>query len=139
MPSILYFGQGGADWTKDYPPDPRAPVVFYLLPPIRYPDGKIPVSCSLYNSTATQVPILRKNHPWFCCYGLSITIHVPLLFEALIQYYLLIVYFLPPRLKIFHHMEMSPLHMNEVLQNLSRSSALMVFEQGGIFIVPHLL
>nr|XP_022334959.1 uncharacterized protein LOC111131632 [Crassostrea virginica] len=40
MPSILYFGEGGADWTKDYPPDPRAPVVFYMLPPIRYPDGK---------------------------------------------------------------------------------------------------
>lgn len=40
MPSVLYFGKGGDDWNKDYPVDPRAPVVFYMLPPIRYSDGK---------------------------------------------------------------------------------------------------
>ncbi|XP_061173902.1 N-methyl-L-tryptophan oxidase-like [Saccostrea echinata] len=40
MPSVLYFGRGGDDWSRDYPVDPRAPVVFYMLPPIRYPDGK---------------------------------------------------------------------------------------------------
>nr|XP_011442137.2 N-methyl-L-tryptophan oxidase [Crassostrea gigas] len=40
MPSVLYFGKGGDDWNKDYPMDPRAPVVFYMLPPIRYSDGK---------------------------------------------------------------------------------------------------
>lgn len=39
MPSVLYFGKGGDDWNKDYPVDPRAPVVFYMLPPIRYSDG----------------------------------------------------------------------------------------------------
>lgn len=41
MPSVLYFGKGGDDWNKDYPVDPRAPVVFYMLPPIRYSDGTL--------------------------------------------------------------------------------------------------
>lgn len=41
MPSVLYFGKGGDDWNKDYPMDPRAPVVFYMLPPIRYSDGTL--------------------------------------------------------------------------------------------------
>lgn len=41
MPSILYFGRGGKDWTQDFPVDPRTPVVFYMLPPIRYPDGNL--------------------------------------------------------------------------------------------------
>jgi hypothetical protein len=57
MPSILYFGRGGKDWTKDYPIDPRAPVVFYMLPPIRYPDGNLQILPML-----NPILLLRKDY-----------------------------------------------------------------------------
>ena len=63
MAASLYFGQVGADWNKDYAVDPRAPVVFYMLPPIRYPDGKIPVSCSSYIILQNQSPDIEHKSP----------------------------------------------------------------------------
>jgi hypothetical protein len=47
-------------------------------------------------------------------------------------------YVLRPAQEYFTYMETSPLLVN-VLQNLGLCSALRAFEQGGIFIVPHLL
>jgi hypothetical protein len=45
-----------------------------------------------------------------------------------------------PAQEYFTYMETSPLPVKvEVLQNLGLCSALRAFEQGGIFIVPHLL
>jgi hypothetical protein len=50
----------------------------------------------------------------------------------------LIIYVLRPAQEFFTYMETS-LFAGEGLENLGLSSALRAFEQGGIFIVPHLL
>ena len=41
MPCIIYSGQGHTDWSPDFPRYPDGDCAFYLLPPIRYPDGKL--------------------------------------------------------------------------------------------------
>jgi hypothetical protein len=46
---------------------------------------------------------------------------------------------LHPAQDFFTYMETSPVITGEGLQNLGLCSALKAFEQGGIFIVPHLL
>lgn len=64
MPSVLYFGKGGDDWNKDYPVDPRAPVVFYMLPPIRYSDGTLQhlLSCNaVYDINNWLYCVLRSS------------------------------------------------------------------------------
>ncbi|XP_061171965.1 uncharacterized protein LOC133181490 [Saccostrea echinata] len=40
MPVVLYEGKGGESWSKTYPRDSSDNIQFYLLPPIKYPDGK---------------------------------------------------------------------------------------------------
>lgn len=64
MPSVLYFGKGGDDWNKDYPVDPRAPVVFYMLPPIRYSDGTLQ---HLYFSVCLVAMRFYDINNWLYC------------------------------------------------------------------------
>ncbi|KAL5004481.1 hypothetical protein ScPMuIL_017937 [Solemya velum] len=40
MPTVIYFGKGNKGWWDDIPSDGRGRSGFYMLPPIRYPDGK---------------------------------------------------------------------------------------------------
>lgn len=40
MPSIMYFGPGNKSWPADYPKDSNGNLGFYMLPPIKYPDGR---------------------------------------------------------------------------------------------------
>jgi len=39
MPSVIYSGLGHLDWHQDFPRYPDGQVAFYMLPPIKYPDG----------------------------------------------------------------------------------------------------
>ena len=40
MPCVVYSGKGREDYHKDFPRTPDGTVSYYMLPPVRYPDGK---------------------------------------------------------------------------------------------------
>lgn len=39
MPSVIYYGYGADDWTKDFPRETNGVLRWYMLPPVKYPDG----------------------------------------------------------------------------------------------------
>lgn len=47
MPSIMYFGPGNKSWPADYPKDSNGNLGFYMLPPIKYPDGRFYIRISI--------------------------------------------------------------------------------------------
>ena len=40
MPSVSYTGKGATDWKSNFKRTADNNVRFYMLPPVKYPDGK---------------------------------------------------------------------------------------------------
>ncbi|XP_069102955.1 peroxisomal sarcosine oxidase-like [Argopecten irradians] len=72
MPSMLYRGGGAPHWPKDYPRLPNNLFGVYLLPPIKYPDGKFYIkSGNLHGPDSPQVSTVAEVKAWFCTKGVT--------------------------------------------------------------------
>ncbi|KAK3575878.1 hypothetical protein CHS0354_029827 [Potamilus streckersoni] len=68
MPSISYRGKGGKDWFSGYPRNnDDQSVSYYMLPPIKYPDGRYYIKLG-HNHTTIPKSIQTSDEAkrWFC-------------------------------------------------------------------------
>ncbi|XP_033725915.1 monomeric sarcosine oxidase-like [Pecten maximus] len=72
MPSILYYGHGAPDWPENYPRSPKNLIGIYVLPPIKYPDGKCYIKLgNFHDSVPQRLTTLAEVKAWFCGEGVS--------------------------------------------------------------------
>ncbi|XP_069102650.1 monomeric sarcosine oxidase-like [Argopecten irradians] len=72
MPSILYYGDGAPDWPEDYPRSPNRVIGIYVLPPIKYPDGKYYIKLGdFHDSVPQRLSSLEEVKAWYCTDGVT--------------------------------------------------------------------
>ncbi|XP_060073896.1 uncharacterized protein LOC132553653 [Ylistrum balloti] len=72
MPSILYYGQGAPDWPENYPRNSTNLIGIYVLPPIKYPDGKHYIKLGNFaDSVSQRLTTLAEVKAWYCGDGKS--------------------------------------------------------------------
>lgn len=69
MPSVKYKGYGGPNWPSDYPRESHNNIDFYLLPPVRYPDGKYYIKLG-HSDVILKGPLkVSEMQKWYCGEG----------------------------------------------------------------------
>ncbi|XP_052278548.1 LOW QUALITY PROTEIN: uncharacterized protein LOC127877012 [Dreissena polymorpha] len=54
MPSVIYRGDGHASWHRDFPRYEDNGVGYYMLPPIKYPDGRYYIKLGHFHGTVLR-------------------------------------------------------------------------------------
>ncbi|XP_062590976.1 uncharacterized protein LOC134252499 [Saccostrea cucullata] len=65
MPIVLYEGKGGKSWSKTYPRGSSDNIHFYLLPPIKYPDGKYYIKIGHSDDIIKDSLDLKDIRKWY--------------------------------------------------------------------------
>ncbi|XP_021371983.1 uncharacterized protein LOC110462372 isoform X2 [Mizuhopecten yessoensis] len=72
MPSILYYGHGAPDWPTKYPRNASNLIGVYVLPPIKYPDGKYYIKLGNFaDSVSPRLTTPAEVKAWYCGDGIS--------------------------------------------------------------------
>ncbi|CAC5388000.1 unnamed protein product [Mytilus coruscus] len=67
MPSVLYSGKGAKDWTKIFPRSENNHISWYMLPPVKYPDGKCYIKLGHFHDTSfKRFTTSKEVKEWFC-------------------------------------------------------------------------
>ncbi|XP_063432965.1 uncharacterized protein LOC134715037 [Mytilus trossulus] len=67
MPSVLYSGKGTKDWTKTFPRSEGDHISWYMLPPVKYPDGKYYIKLGHFHDTSYKnFTTTKEVKEWFC-------------------------------------------------------------------------
>ncbi|KAL5018589.1 hypothetical protein ScPMuIL_004311 [Solemya velum] len=71
MPPVLYFGRGRSGWWDNIPSDSQGHSGFYLLPPIRYPDGKfyVKIGTARFYIQSKELQTSADLKAWYCQKG----------------------------------------------------------------------
>ncbi|OWF52193.1 uncharacterized protein LOC110448083 [Mizuhopecten yessoensis] len=69
MPNVMYRGTGGPSWPKDYPRNSYNEIGFYLLPPVRYPDGKYYIKIGHHDAILKGPLQVSQIQKWYCGEG----------------------------------------------------------------------
>ncbi|XP_052081757.1 N-methyl-L-tryptophan oxidase-like isoform X2 [Mytilus californianus] len=69
-PTLIYFGKGADNWKKDYPRSKDGEYSWYMLPPIKYPDGKYYIKLGhLQHATTKRFTSSCEVKEWYCSGG----------------------------------------------------------------------
>lgn len=70
MPSTVYDGRGGAGWCQEFPKGSSGNTWFYMLPPIKYPDGKFYLKLGHYApDVPRELTTGQEVKDWYCSEG----------------------------------------------------------------------
>ncbi|XP_060068773.1 uncharacterized protein LOC132548891 [Ylistrum balloti] len=69
MPCVKYNGTGGQSWPSDYPRDNDQHIGFYMLPPVRYPDGKYYIKLGHADAILKGPLKVSEIQKWYCGEG----------------------------------------------------------------------
>ncbi|XP_060558103.1 N-methyl-L-tryptophan oxidase-like isoform X1 [Ruditapes philippinarum] len=65
MPCVIYYGSANADWKIPSSQMKENEVSFYLLPPIKYPDGRYYIKLGLFDAVTATMTSLGDVKQWF--------------------------------------------------------------------------